>query len=214
MPMSSHCPPNDPDSHPSDCQILENYRHRSQQRSRQDDSPQHQLLMARAEPVKLLLLDVDGVLTDGSLIYTENGIEGKSFSTQDGLGIRLLQECGVEVGLITARQSEIVRKRAEELGMSYILQGISNKLDAFKEILKRSPLKPYQICYMGDDWIDLALLARAGFAACPCNGVREVKEICHFVSSRPGGSGAVREICDLIIQAKGMHDSLLQHYMK
>lgn len=214
MPMSSHCPPNDSDSHPSDCQILENYRHRSQQRSRQNDSPEYRLLLAKAEPIKLLLLDVDGVLTDGCLIYTENGIEGKSFNTQDGLGIRLLQKSGVEVGLITARKSEIVRRRAEELGMKYIMQGISNKLDAFKEILKRSTLKPYQICYMGDDWIDLALLTRAGFSACPLNGVREVKEICHFVSSRPGGTGAVREICNLIIEAKGMHDTLLQHYMK
>ena len=212
--MSSHCPPNDSDSHPSDCQILENFRKRSHERSRQDDSPENRLLMAKAEPVQLLLLDVDGVLTDGSLIYTENGSEGKSFNTQDGLGIRLVQKGGVEVGIITARKSELVRKRAEELGMKYIMQGIGKKLDAFKEILKLSTLKPYQVCYMGDDWIDLALLSRAGLAACPLNGVPEVKAICHYVSSRAGGSGAVRDVCDLIIGAKGMHDRLLQQYMK
>lgn len=198
----------------SDCQVLEHYRRRSEQRGHQNDSPHQRLLMAKAKPVQLLLLDVDGVLTDGCLIYMENGIEGKSFNTQDGLGIRLLQKSGVEVGLITARQSEIVRRRAEELGMTYIMQNVSKKLDAFKEVLKRSALKPYQVCYMGDDWIDLALLSRAGFSACPLNGVREVKEICHFVSSRSGGAGAVREVCDLIIEAKGMHHTLLQQYMK
>jgi 3-deoxy-D-manno-octulosonate 8-phosphate phosphatase (KDO 8-P phosphatase) len=212
--MSSHCPPNASDAHPSDCQILENYRKRSQARGRQDDSPENRLLMAKAEPIELLLLDVDGVLTDGSLIYTENGSEGKSFNTQDGLGIRLVQKGGVEVGIITARKSELVRKRAEELGMKYIMQGIGKKLDTFKEILKLSALKPYQVCYMGDDWIDLALLSRAGLAACPLNGVTEVKEVCHYVSSRTGGAGAVRDVCDLIIQAKGMHDRLLQQYMK
>lgn len=212
--MSNPCPPNDFGSHPSDCQILENFRHRSEERSRQYDSPEHRLLMTKAEPIELLLLDVDGVLTDGSLIYTENGSEGKSFNTQDGLGIRLVQKSGVEVGIITARKSELVRRRAEELGMKYIMQGIGNKLDAFKEILKRSMLKPYQVCYMGDDWIDMALLSRVGLAACPANGAPEVQDICHFVSGRTGGAGTVREVCDLIIRAKGKHDSLLQEYMK
>ncbi|MEE4165153.1 MAG: HAD hydrolase family protein, partial [Desulfocapsaceae bacterium] len=195
--MNNHCPANDPESHLSDCEILEKYRQRSQQRSRQDDSPEYRLLMARAEPVQLLLLDVDGVLTDGSLIYTQDGLEAKAFNTQDGLGVRLLQKIGVEVGLITARRSEIVSRRAEELGMKYIMQGVSRKLDAFKEILARSALKPYQVCYMGDDWIDLALIVRVGLSACPPNSVRELKEICHFVSSRTGGAGGVRDVCDL-----------------
>ena len=170
--------------------------------------------MAKAEPVQLLLLDVDGVLTDGSLIYSENGVEGKSFNTQDGLGIRLVQQAGIEVGIITARSSELVRRRAGELGMKYIMQGVDNKLQAFKEILKLATLKPYQVCYMGDDWIDLSLLSRAGLAACPLNGVPEVKTICHFVSSHAGGAGAVRELCDIIVRASGKHDSLLQKYMK
>lgn len=212
--MSNHCPPGDPNSYPSDCQILENYRTRSQNRSSKENTPEKNVLMARAEPVRLLLLDVDGVLTDGSLIYTENGIEGKSFNTQDGLGLRLVQQSGVDVGIITARTSELVRRRAEELGMKYIMQGIGRKIDAFKDVLSQSALKPYQVCYMGDDWIDLALLSRAGLAACPTNSVQEVKDICHFVSGRAGGAGAVRELCDIIIQAKGLHDTLLQRYLK
>jgi len=212
--MSNQCPPNAPDGHPSDCQILEQYRNRAQERLRRDDTPEYRLLMAKAEPIRLLLLDVDGVLTDGSLIYFENGVEGKSFNTQDGLGIRLVQESGVEVGVITARRSDLVRKRAEELGMKYIMQGVDNKLKTFREILRITDLKPFQACYMGDDWIDLSLLSRAGLAACPFNGVPEVKAVCHFVSKRAGGAGAVREVCDLIIRAHGMHDRLLNNYMK
>lgn len=211
--MSSHCPPNN-SSHPSDCQILEQYRNRSQEHSRKDARPEDQVLTAKAEPIKLLLLDVDGVLTDGSLIYTENGVEGKTFNTQDGLGVRLVEKGGIDVGLITARRSELVKRRGEELGIKYIMQDIDNKFDAFKEILKRSNLKPFQICYMGDDWIDLPLLSRVGLAACPANGVPEVKEVCHFISDRPGGSGAVRELCDLIIRAQGIHDKLLQQFLK
>ena len=181
--MSPHCPPDNHSSHPSDCQILEGYRQRSEQRRKQDDSPEHKLLMAKAEPIQILLLDVDGVLTDGSLIYFENGVEGKSFNTKDGLGIKLVQQCGIEVGIITARSSQLVQKRGEELGMKYILQGVGNKLEAFKTLLKQSGLKPYQVCYMGDDLIDLAVLSRSGLAACPADAVSEVREACHFTSS-------------------------------
>jgi 3-deoxy-D-manno-octulosonate 8-phosphate phosphatase (KDO 8-P phosphatase) len=211
--MSNQCPPNTNNSHPTDCQILEAFRSRSYERARSRDTAELRLLLAKAEPVKLLLLDVDGVLTDGSLIYTEGGEEAKAFNTQDGLGIRLAQKAGIDVGLITARSSSLVNRRATELGLKYIQQGIARKLDAFKELLTLSGLKPYQVCYMGDDWIDLALLTRTGFAACPANSVPEVKEICHLVTSRLGGHGAVREVCDLIIQAKGAREKLLQQYM-
>lgn len=212
--MSNHCPPPDQDnSHPSDCQILESYRARAREKERGKDSPELRILFAKAEPVKLLLLDVDGVLTDGSLLYSENGIEAKAFNTQDGLGIRLVQKTGVDVGIITARHSELVGRRAEELGMKYIFQGVGKKLDSYKEIIRQADLKPYQVCYVGDDWIDLALLARVGLAACPANSVVEVRDACHFISSRPGGHGAVREICDLIVRAKGAHASLLQQFL-
>jgi 3-deoxy-D-manno-octulosonate 8-phosphate phosphatase (KDO 8-P phosphatase) len=210
--MSGTCSPPDKPDHPSDCQILEGYRTRAREREQHYRTPDMKLLFAKAEPVKLLLLDVDGVLTDGSLIYSENGSEAKSFNTQDGLGLRLVQETGVAVGLITARRSDIVQRRAEELNMKYIYQGVDRKLDSCKEILRLAHLKPFEVSYMGDDWIDLALLSRVGFAACPANAVVEVREACHFISSRAGGHGAVREVCDLIIRAKGQHQTLLQRY--
>jgi len=213
--MSDHCPPTTPQggTHPSDCEILEAYRSRARDRAAEADSAEMRVALARAEPIRLLLLDVDGVLTDGSLIYSENGVESKSFNTQDGLGIRLVQQAGVHVGLITARKSALVQKRAEELGLKYILQGIANKLEAFKDIIRQSGLKPYEVCYIGDDWIDLALLSRVGLAACPQNSVPEVMSSCHFVASRSGGQGAVRQVCDLVLRAKGIHEKLMQQFM-
>jgi 3-deoxy-D-manno-octulosonate 8-phosphate phosphatase (KDO 8-P phosphatase) len=209
--MSDTCQ-STPGSHPSDCEILDGYRTRSRERQHQP-TEEERLLYAKAEPLRLLLLDVDGVLTDGALLYTETGVEAKSFNTQDGLGLRLVQKAGVEVGLITARSSDLVDRRARELDMKYIRQGVVNKLDTFKEIIRTAGLKPYQVCYMGDDWIDLSLLTRVGLAACPANGVAEVQEVCHWVARRGGGAGAVRELCDLIIRAKGVRDSLLQQFL-
>lgn len=205
--------PGDGDGHPSDCDILEGYRKRSQEKADRRPSEQEKLILAKAEPVSLLLLDVDGVLTDGSLIYSENGVESKVFNTQDGLGIRLVQKGGVDVGIITARKSPMVQKRGEELDMKYICQGAKNKLDAFKDIVKRAGVKPYQVCYMGDDLIDLGLLTRVGLAACPANAVAEVKEACHFITDRTGGSGAVRQTCELILRAKGRYEELVQQFL-
>lgn len=211
--MTNQCPPGEENSHPSDCQILENYRTRSRERKEQESREENRVLHAKAAPITLLLLDIDGVLTDGSLIYTENGIEGKAFNTQDGLGIKLVRQAGVDVGLITARTSELVLRRANELGMTYIAQGVDNKITAYKDILRNSGRKPYQVCFMGDDWIDLPLLTRVGLAACPANAVPEVKDVCHFITERSGGHGAVRETCRLILQAKGVLDSLLQQFI-
>ena len=200
-------------SHPSDCEILEGYRTRVRERMQEKPSDEERLLLAKAEPIRLLLLDVDGVLTDGSLLYTEDGIEAKAFNTQDGLGIRLVQRCKIDVGIITARSSNLVQRRAEELTMKYISQGGGNKYETFKTIIAQAVLKPYQVCYMGDDWIDLGLLSRVGLAACPANAVSEVKGICHMVTDRSGGFGAVRQVCDLLVRAKGVQDSLLQEFL-
>lgn len=198
--------------YPSDCEILEGYRDRSRERNH-PLSEEEQVLFAKAESIRLLLLDVDGVLTDGSLIYSETGVESKAFNTQDGLGIKLLQQAEVATGIITARSSALVRQRAEELKMTYIRQGAKNKAKEFRTILALSGLKPYQVCYMGDDLIDLALLTRVGLAACPANAVDEVKRACHLVTRRPGGSGAVRQTCDLILRAKGLHEQLMQQFL-
>lgn len=199
-------------SHPSDCEILEGYRRRARAKQRPPTEEQR-LLLAKAEPVRLLLLDVDGVLTDGKLYYSDEGVETKAFNTKDGLGIRLVQKAKVLTGIITARTSPLTARRAEELDMDHIRQGARNKLEEFKAILNETGLKPYQVCYMGDDLIDLGLLTRVGLAACPADAVEEIKEVCHFIASRPGGAGAVRETCDLIVKAKGLHETLLQQFL-
>jgi 3-deoxy-D-manno-octulosonate 8-phosphate phosphatase (KDO 8-P phosphatase) len=168
--------------------------------------------LEKARDIQLLLLDVDGVLTDGNLLYSGNGEESKSFNTQDGFGLRLLREAGVEIGVITARTSEVVARRASELKMRHIYQGVGNKNEAFKEVMRATGLKPYQIAYMGDDWLDLVLLQQVGLALVPANGAREVKEIAHFITERSGGTGAVRDACDLIIEGKNLLLELLQKY--
>jgi 3-deoxy-D-manno-octulosonate 8-phosphate phosphatase (KDO 8-P phosphatase) len=169
--------------------------------------------MAKAAPIRLLLLDVDGVLTDGSILYSHDGTESKSFNTQDGFGLRLLLEAGIETGVITARTSEAVTRRAQDLKMRYVFQGASNKLTVYREIIHQSGLKPFEIAYMGDDWLDLALLVRVGFAAVPANGVMEVQQAAHYISGKAGGHGAVREVCDFLLEAKGLTQQLLQGYM-
>ncbi len=169
-------------------------------------------LLAKAEQIRLLLLDVDGVLTDGTLLYSENGHEIKPFNTQDGFGLRILQDAGIAAGIITARKSEIVARRARELGLQHLYQGIAGKLTAFKDISAKSGLKPFEIAYMGDDWLDLPLLGRVGLALAPANGVAEVKQAAHFITQNSGGAGAVREACELILRAKGIYDTILQKY--
>jgi len=173
---------------------------------------QQQHVVEKAKKIKLLLLDVDGVLTDGNLFYTGSSHEGKSFHTQDGFGIRLLREAGIDVGVITARKSEVVKRRATELKMRYIYQDASDKNSAFAEILHKSGLHASEIAYMGDDWLDLILLQQVGLAVVPANGVPEVKEIAHYITKQRGGHGGVRECCNLILEAKNLLEGLLQKY--
>ncbi len=206
--MSEYCPPSS-SPYPSDCEVTEGLRALARNRTAQEVN---EITRAKAREVKLLLLDVDGVLTDGTLIFTHDGQESKAFNTQDGFGIRLLQEAGIDVGIITARKSTAVSRRAENLKLKYVYQGESNKLTAYTDIIKESGLKPVQIGYMGDDWLDLILLKRVGFAAAPANAVVEVQEAVHHTTTKTGGNGAVREICDLILQSKGLHQKLLQSY--
>lgn len=207
--MAEHCSSgNSP--YPSDCEVIEGYKQMALDKKVEKLDPR---ILARAEHLRILLLDVDGVLTDGTLIFSAQGEESKGFNTQDGFGIRLLQEAGVDVGVITARSSSAVSARCENLKMRYVYQGSSDKLQAYNDIVKESGAKPYEIGYMGDDWLDLILLKRVGFAAAPANGVVEVKEVAHFITGSIGGHGAVREVCDLILQAKGIKQQLLQTYM-
>jgi 3-deoxy-D-manno-octulosonate 8-phosphate phosphatase (KDO 8-P phosphatase) len=190
--------------YPSDCELtqalLERARKRNEPLMRSDE---WKAALPRAKEVKLLLLDVDGVLTDGTITYTHDGGESKGFNTQDGLGLRMLQDAGVDVGLITARTSEAVTRRAQDLRMRYVFQGAGHKSDVYERILAESGLAPVQTAYMGDDWLDLQLLGRVGFAAAPANAVAEVRQGVHYVTSQNGGRGAVREVCELILEARG-----------
>ncbi len=212
----SSCPIG-PGGYPSDCDITHGLLARSREREAQQAAargPAWQQAMAKAANVKLLLLDVDGVLTDGTIVYTHSGTEMKGFSTKDGFGIRILQESGVAVGVITARSSEAVRRRAEDLKLAHVYQGIRNKIEVFEEILAKEQLTPAQVAYMGDDWLDLPLLIRVGLAVAPADAVAEVQAAAHYVTSLSGGHGAVREVCHLLIAAQGKERDLLEKYRR
>lgn len=208
------CTPSQKDFYPSDCEVREGYRQIARDKAMQDNRSQTwQATLHKAKEIKLLLLDVDGVLTDGSLIYSHEGQESKAFNTQDGFGLRILQDAGVEVGIITARSSEALQRRGQDLKISHLYQGASNKLEAYKEIAKKTGLKPFEIAYMGDDWLDMVLLKRVGLAVAPANAVLEVKEMVHYTTEQSGGHGAVRELCDLILESQGKYKTILQQYM-
>lgn len=200
--------------YPSDCEITAGLR---QQAAARGEEPQRgyawKNCLPRAAKVELLLLDVDGVLTDSTVIFGAGAdSEAKAFSTRDGLGLRLLREAGVESGIITARSSEAVRRRAENLGLRHVFQGADNKLAALEEIMASQQLQPHQVAYMGDDWLDLPVLTRVGLAAAVADAVAEVKAVAHFVSRQPGGRGAVRELCELLLEGRGQYRQRLAAY--
>ncbi len=170
-------------------------------------------LRARANRIKLLLLDVDGVLTDGHLYFSNQGDEFKAFSTLDGHGIKMLQKSGVNVGIITGRTSNLVAKRASDLGIKILIQGREDKWDALQEILREHPLALEEIAFMGDDWPDLTVMCRVGLAFTPANGHSSVVERSHWQSQARGGQGAVREACDLLMKAQNTFDQILKPYL-
>jgi 3-deoxy-D-manno-octulosonate 8-phosphate phosphatase (KDO 8-P phosphatase) len=166
----------------------------------------------RLRRIRLLLLDVDGVLTDGRIIYDARGIETKAFDVKDGHGLKLLQRSGIQVGIITGRSSDVVNVRARELGIDIVYQGAKDKLLPFEEILQNLQLAADEVAYMGDDLPDLPVLRRVGWAAAPADAVGEIKPYVHYVTSRPGGRGAVREVCDLLLQEGGHWSALTSRY--
>ncbi|MFC1827357.1 KdsC family phosphatase [Thermodesulfobacteriota bacterium] len=201
--------------YPSDCELTQALLEKA--RKRQESTEKGYVwrsCLPKAKGLKLFLLDVDGVLTDGTITYTHEGNEIKSFHTRDGLGIRLLMESGLEVGLITARESEAVNRRVQDLGIKYVFQKAKNKLEIFDNLLKELGLKPSEVGYMGDDWLDLPLLVRVGFAATVEDAVPEVLQVAHYVTKRKGGRGAVREVCDLILEAQETKSDLLEKYLQ
>ena len=164
----------------------------------------------RAGAVKLLVLDVDGVLTNGQVFIGENGKETiKAFDIQDGLGIKLLEKIGIPTAIITGRNSKMVLGRCEELGIQQVHMGVENKAQALDHILQSLGLKSADCSVMGDDWPDFQMMKSAGFKVCPAQGHDAVKETAHFVTTRSGGNGAVREVCDLILKAQNRYEELL-----
>ena len=150
------------------------------------------------QQIKLLALDVDGVLTDGSISYTDTGHEIKTFNVKDGQGIVMLTKLGLNVAIITARTSTIVQQRAVDLGIQYVYQGVKNKLDKLEELRTALDISYEEIAYMGDDIPDIPILQKVGIKACPNDAVSDVKKICNFKASKDGGRGAVRELTDMI----------------
>lgn len=160
-------------------------------------------LTEKIMPVRLLILDVDGVLTDGRIIMDDAGREMKNFDVRDGHGIKLLMRYGIDVLFLTGRNSPVVDHRARDLGITEVHQGIWNKADILEEILKKRGLSPAQVGAIGDDVVDVPLLRRVGFAVAVADAPEYVKLAAHYITKRKGGRGAVREICDLILQAQG-----------
>lgn len=161
----------------------------------------------KAIPVKILFLDVDGVLTDGRITYASNGEELKSFHIHDGLGIKLLQKAGVAVAIITGRNSSMVSRRAAELGIEHLVQGREDKRNAMEHLLQQLGLTHEEAAYMGDDLPDLAAIQSVGLGIAPANAVLAVREQANLVTVRSGGNGAVREACEFILSAQGQLES-------
>ena len=169
-------------------------------------------LLLRAQPVRIVFFDVDGVLTDGGLLYTEHGETIKRFNTLDGHGLKLLQRAGITPAVITGRDSAPLRHRLQALGITHAVYGTEDKRPAAEAILQELGLAWHQAAAMGDDWPDLPMLQRSAFACAPANAHGEVLHVAHYVTQRTGGNGAVRELCDLLMQASGHYARALAPY--
>lgn len=169
-------------------------------------------VLKAAQKIKLLLLDVDGVLTDGRLYYGNTGEELKAFDIQDGLGIKLLQSEGISVGIITGRRSALVKRRANELGIDTLIQGREDKLTALNELLEQNSFKLDEIAFVGDDLPDLAVIRHVGLGITPANGNHIVASQALWQTKKSGGYGAVREVAELILSAQGKLESRLAYY--
>lgn len=159
-------------------------------------------LRNKASKIKMVVFDVDGVMTDGSITYDENGVEYKTFNVKDGQGIVRITKEGIVTAIITARNNATVKHRFENLGMSRLFMGQKDKMVAMKQLLEEYNLDLSQVAYMGDDLPDMPVLKEVGLASCPNDAIDEVKALCHFVSSKNGGRGAVRELTDLIYSSQ------------
>lgn len=170
------------------------------------------VLNDRLKRIRLLLLDVDGVLTDGSIVYSDNGQEIKRFNAKDGLGIRLLMEAGIRVGVVTGRRAPALVHRCNNLGIELIFDGIRDKAAALDEIVVREGVDKNQIAFMGDDLPDISIMKRVGVAAAPADAGEAVRESAAVVTAACGGAGAVRELCERILKAKGVWQTIMERF--
>ena len=166
----------------------------------------------RMQSIKLILSDVDGVLTDGGITFDNQGIESKTFHVRDGLGIKLWQRAGHQFGIITARTSHIVKVRMSELGVEVVRQGSSDKWSVAEQVLSELGLTPEETCYIGDDLSDLSVLTKVGLACTVADGVAEVKSACQLVLKTPGGKGAMRELIETILKSQKRWDEVFRSY--
>ena len=161
-----------------------------------------------------MIFDVDGVLTDGTLLYGPAGEELKAFSAHDGHGLKMLAASGVACALLSGRRSAAVTRRAAELGIEYVLQGIEDKLDAFRKLVEEQRLQPQHTGYMGDELVDLPVLTRCGFACAPREAPEAVRARVHYVAAAPAGRGAAREVCELVMRAQRTLEKAVQSYLE
>ncbi|PQO32160.1 phenylphosphate carboxylase subunit delta [Bremerella cremea] len=169
-------------------------------------------LEQKCQAIELLITDVDGVLTDGGVILNNEGVESKQFHIRDGFGLRLWRQAGFKCGVITGRNSQVVRLRAQELGMDIVRQGIQDKATVAEELLQKFNLQPKQLAYVGDDLIDLGVIRLAGLGIAVADAADEVKAAADYTTKTPGGKGAIREVVELILKAKKVWNDIIQTY--
>lgn len=177
-----------------------------------EQEPMSEDLKARCARIELVIVDVDGVLTDGRIIVDDRGVETKHFHVRDGLGLALWRRSGKKSAIVSGRSAQVVARRAEQLKIDRVHQGIEDKAASLRELLEDLKLTPDQVCFIGDDLIDLPALHGVGLAACPADAVPEVHRVAHLISRSDGGRGAVREIIETIMKAQGLWRAACESY--
>lgn len=174
----------------------------------------HDTIANKAKKIKLLILDVDGVMTNNTLVYSDDGIESKSFYTRDGHGMVMLQKSNVDIGIITGRKSQLVTNRMRDLKVKHVYQGVPDKLPTFLKLVEELEINLDEIAYVGDDILDLPILMRIGLAITPADGDDEVKARVDYISKYNGGRGCVREVCEIIMRSQGSWQKQMDFYLR
>ncbi len=170
-------------------------------------------IFAKAKIIKLLICDVDGVMTDGGLFFGDNGLEYKAFHSRDGLGIKMLQRSGIPLAVITARTSDVVKHRMKNLNIDLVFQGQLSKVQAFEDLCTQLSLTPEQIAYVGDDLVDIPVMKQVGLAIAVADAHKQVKAMAHWTTEHIGGHGAVRDVCELLMEAQGTLEEQFSFYL-